>query len=281
MINKKISDLNPKIWQVLLISGLVTYFIQIVATVTGEILRGNTDWGYTVIGWLADLSVPAIAFLIGLILSKWRRPKDHIRFAAIFTICTFLLCLIGQTLLPYVNEIWGPWDMLIQYTMPAIIAIILQTLVSVSLILRQDKSERVANTQLYIIILSFIALAGQVVQTLQIIPFIIRVSINANPFDTFIFPLILTLWLVAPVVIFAKLIVINNARLNTIKSASQRLFLACLISVYAFVIARALFISVGIVPLHDIANLWICIAGYLVALIVDGIIIHRIRVLSV
>lgn len=280
MINKKISDLKPKIWRTLLIWGLITYCIQIIATATGEILRGYTD-KYTIMSWLANLSVPSIAFLIGLVLSKWRQPQNRIQFAAIFTICTFLLCLIGQVLLSYAIDAWGPWDMNVRYIMPSIVAIVLQTLISTLLITYHNKSRQITGTRLYIIVLSIVVLATQAMQTIQLIPSVVNFSIHANTWHTFVLPVVMWLWLVVPTILFAMLIIINTISLKTTKNTSQRLFLACLTSTYIFIIISALLITVGVTPLHDILNFWICVAIYSVALIIDGVIIHRLRKLSV
>jgi hypothetical protein len=281
MTDNKTSDLKPKIWRVILTWGLVTYCIQIIATVTGEILRGYTDWRYTIMGWLANLFVPAIAFLIGLILAKWRQPQNRLRFATIFTICAFLMCLISQVLLPYLSEVWGPWNMLEQYTIPLLVAIIIQTLISVLLIMRHNKSNQVTDTKLYIIVLSLIVLVSQALQTVRLMPSLIDFSRNANTYHTFVLPTVLLLILIAPVVLFAISIIFNSIKLNAIKSMSQKLFLACITALYVFIIINALLTIAGIVPLHNILNFWICIASYLVALIINGIIIHHLRALSV
>ena len=271
MTNKKTLVLKPKIWRTLLVWGLITYCIQIVATVTGETLRGYMNWDYTIMGWLADLLVPAIAFLIGFILSKWRQPQNRVQFAAIFTICTLLLSLIGQVLLPYASEAWGPWNMTVQYIMPSIVAIVIQTLIS-SFLIRNNK--QVINAGFYIISLVLIVLVSQVVQTAQLIPSVINFSNYANNWHTFILPTVMWLWLIAPVVIFAALIVANAISLRTIKDIPQRLFLACLTSVYVFIIIKALLVNIGVLPLYDILNFWICVASYSAALIIDGVIIH-------
>lgn len=279
MIDKRISDLKPKIWQVLLIWGLATYCIQIIATVIGEVSKGYID-NYTIMSWLANLSLPAIAFLIGFILSKWRQPQNHIQFAAIFTMCTFLLGLIGQVLLPYASEAWGPWNMTIQYIMPSITALTLQTFISTLPIIRHD-NKRIIDAKLYIIILTFIALASQITQTAQQIPSVINFSTYANTWHTFVLPVVMWLLFTVPVILFAILIVINYIKLNVVKNVSQRLFLSCLTSIYIFAILEALLILVGMVPLHDILNFWICVISYPIALIIDAVIIYRLRVLSV
>lgn len=274
MVNKMTSDLSPKVWRSILIWGLVTYCIQIIATITGEILRGYTD-KYTIMSWLVNLSLPVIAFLIGLILSKWKQPKNRIQFASIFTICTFLLCLIGQVLIPYISEMWG--HLLLQYIMPAVAAIVLQTLISILLIIRHDKKQ-IINTRLYIIILIFMVLVSQALQTTQMIPSIINFSTHANIWHTAILPVVLWLLMIIPVILFAILIAVNYLSLKTIKNAQNRLFLACITSTYVFIIISALLITTGIMPLHDTSNLWICIVSYSTALIINGVIVHRFRI---
>jgi hypothetical protein len=280
MATKKSLDIQPKIWRTILTWGLITYFVQILATVIGEVLRGFTD-RYTIMSWLANLSVPAIAFLIGFVLSKWRQPQNRIQFAAIFAICTYLLCLIGQVLLSYVSDTFGPWDMLTQYIMPSVVAIALQTLISLILTARHNKRKSITSTRMYIIMLSFIALAGQVLQTAQLVPFVIRISKYTNINHTFVMPTVLVLLLIAPVVLFGTLIAVNCIKLKVIKNMSQRLFLACITSMYIFTIIETLLIFVTLFPLHDILDFWIGIASYLAALIINGIVIHHLCALSI
>jgi hypothetical protein len=275
MTTKKSLDLQPKIWQTVLIWGLVTYCIQILATVIIDVLNR-----YTLMSWLANLSVPAIAFLIGLTLSKWRQPQNRIQFAAIFAICTYLLCLIAQVLLSYVSGAFGPWDMITKYMAPSIVAIVIQTLISLILIARHSKLKMIASTRIYIITLSFIVLAVQILQTAQLVPFVIRVSRYTNIYHTFVMPTVLVLLLIVPVILLGVLIAADSIKLKAVKSVSQRLFLACITSMYIFTIIEALLIFVTLSPLHDILNFWICIASYLAAIIINGIIIHRIRALS-
>ncbi|MEI7918431.1 MAG: hypothetical protein WCH58_03545 [Candidatus Saccharibacteria bacterium] len=281
MIKKQINDIKPKVWRVLLITGLITYIIKILATFINGFLNGYPDI-YTITSWLTDLSVPLIAFIIGFILSLWRQPKNRVQFAGVFAINAYLLCQIGNQLLPYLSDAWGPWGMLARETMPAIVALAVQTIVSIILIFRHSKKQPV-DPKLFILILVFIALLVQAIQTVQQLPAMINFTLHTNNiWNTPVLPIVIWLVLVVPVIIFAALIVINSIYLKPIKNIVNRLFLASLTAVYASMTISSLTITVGsLTPLHDIVSLWVCIIGYSIGLILNGVIIHRLRILSV
>ncbi len=281
MIKKQINDIKPKVWRILLITGLITYIIKILATFINGFLNGYPD-SYTITSWFTDLSVPLVAFIIGIILSNWRQPKNRIQFAGVFAINAYLLCLIGRQLLPYLSNAWGPWGMLVQETMPAIVVLFVQTVISIILIFRHNKKQPV-DPKLFILIFVFIALLVQAVQTAQQLPAMINFTLHANNiWNTPVLPIVIWLVLVVPVIIFAALIVINSIYLKPIKNIFNRLFLASLTAVYASIAISSLTITVGsLTPLHDIVSLWVCIVGYSIGLIFDVVIIQRLRTLSV
>jgi len=276
MIKSKIKDLNPKVFKVILVWALVTYIIQIIATITGQMFKGGISLQYQVTSWLISLSVPVVALFIGLLASKLRHQQNKLQFAVIFAISAFLLYLICQVLLPYGNGIFWQINGTGYYVAPMIVAVIIQTLISV-LLTKSHNSIQASSTHWYIVVLSLLVVVTQAFQSIQMIPSLMNFANVANTTHTIVLPVALWLMLVAPVVLLALLITLNNIGLRTIKNIAQRLFLACIVAIYAFVIVISLLNFSGIEPLHNVSNLWICIFSYLAAFVINGIIACHLR----
>lgn len=275
MTNNKAKDLKPKIFKTIITWALVTYIVQIVATITSQMFKGF-DWQYQVIGFLLFLSMPALALLIGLIISKLRHQQNRLQFATIFAVSAYLLYLILQILLPYSSIISLHLGANEYYLGPILVALISQTLISI-LLTKQHNGIQTNSARWYFVALCFGVAITQAIQSIQMIPSIINFANVANITQTIVLPVALWAMLVTPVVFLSILILTNSLELRSIKNVSQRLFLACITSVFAFVIVNSLLSFSGIEPLHDISNLWICVISYIAAFAINGIITSYLR----
>lgn len=267
--------LPPKVWRTIITWALVSYAVQLIAMIIQGAVRYEFQMPQ-VVSLVIQLLIPAVAFLIGFAVSHWKKQQNHIRFAIILAISTYLWYQISQILLPYLNGIGGGryWDSIQSYVFPAVTALVVATLIPI-VILRRDTQSLESKT--FIGYFGLLGIATALSLTIPVLRFAQWSMTVYNPYHTSVLHWTLALLLVGPTVFFVAIIIINYLKLHTIKSTVQRLFITSIVATYAFILLSALIAFIGILPLHNALNLWIAGVAYLAVLVTDGIIISRLR----